>query len=135
MYTKTKFSIPYYNFQYSSEYLSQRQHYVHINNTSSPLLPVKSGVHHGGILGFHLLLLLLLLVFGVLYTVLCSLLVTYLVKLCNHSNTVDHASCPPCCFYSSHHAFNISIHTSYTVYWLYAVSFVHYFQHFSHFHH
>ena len=52
---------------------------------------------------FHLLLLLLL-VFGVLYTVLCSLLVTYLVKLYNHSNTVVHASGPPCCHYSSHHA-------------------------------
>jgi len=60
----------------------------------------------------------------------CSLLVTYL-KLCNHSNTVDHASCPPCCLCSSCHAFNISIHTSYTVYWLYGVSLVCHFQHFS----
>ena len=67
--------------------------------------------------------------------VLCSLLVTYLVKLCNHSNTVDHASCPPCCLDSSLHAFNISIHTSYTVYLLYALSIVRHFQHFSHFHH
>ena len=33
------------------EYLSQRQHYVHIDNTSSPLLPVKSGVPQGSILG------------------------------------------------------------------------------------
>ena len=32
-------------------YLSQRQHYVHIDNTSSPLLPVKSGVPQGSILG------------------------------------------------------------------------------------
>ena len=32
------------------EYLSQRQHYVHIDNTSSPLLPVKSGVPQGSIL-------------------------------------------------------------------------------------
>ena len=62
----------------------------------------------------------------------CSLLVTYLVKLCNHSNTVDHASYPPCRLYSSHHAFNISIHTSYTVYWLYAVSLVRYFHYFYH---
>ena len=31
-------------------YLSQRQHYVHIDNTSSPLLPVKSRVPQGSIL-------------------------------------------------------------------------------------
>ena len=51
---------------------------------------------------FHLLLLLLLLVFCCV--VHCFLLVMYLVKLCNHSTTVDHASCPPCCLYSLHHA-------------------------------
>ena len=33
------------------EYRSQRQCYVHIDNTSSPLLPVKSGVPQGSILG------------------------------------------------------------------------------------
>ena len=36
----------------------------------------------------------------------CSLFitVTYIVKVYNHSNTVVHASCPPCCHYSSHDA-------------------------------
>ena len=28
----------------------------------------------------------------------------YLAKLCNYSNTVDHASCSFCCLYLSHHA-------------------------------
>ena len=49
---------------------------------------------------FHLLLLLLLVFCCVVH---CSLLVMYLVKLCNHSNIIDHASCSPCCLYSLHH--------------------------------
>ena len=33
------------------EYLTHRQHYVHLDNASSALLPVKSGVPQGSILG------------------------------------------------------------------------------------
>ena len=39
------------------EYLTHRQHYVHLDNASSSLLPVKSGVLQGSILGSLLFLI------------------------------------------------------------------------------